>query len=67
MEKTPGSQLLPQALQDSGVAEELHDERGAGAGCRGEGSKDQLDCRLLWDDREARWCISALVPKHFSL
>ena len=54
MEETSGSQLLPQALQDGRVAEELHDERGAGAGRGGEGGEDQLDGRLLWDDRERR-------------
>ncbi len=67
MEETPGSQLLPQALQDGRVAEELHDKGGAGTGCGGEGGKDQLDCRLLWDDRGMRLCISALVPKPFDL
>lgn len=67
VEETPGSQLLSQAFQDGRVAEELHDEWCAGAGRGGEGGKDQLDGRLLWDDREARWCISALVPKPFDL
>lgn len=60
MEEAPGSQLLPEALQDSRVAEELHDEGGAGAGSCGKGSKDQLDGRLLWDDSKAR-CISAFI------
>lgn len=67
MEEAPGSQLLPEALQDSRVAEELHDKGGAGAGSGGKGGKDQLDGRLLWGDREAKWCISALVPKFFGL
>lgn len=51
VEQTPGPQLLPQPFQDSRVAEELHDEGSAGAGRGGEGSKDQLNGRLLWDER----------------
>lgn len=43
MKEAPGSQLLPQALQDSRMAEELHDEGGACTGSGGKGSKDQLD------------------------
>lgn len=43
MEEAPASQLLPEALQNRRVTEELHDEGGAGAGGCGEGRKDQLD------------------------
>ena len=60
-EEAPVPQLLPQALQDSRVAEELHDEGGAGAGGGGKGSKDQFNGRLLRDNGEVGWCISAFV------
>lgn len=36
------------------MAEELHDEGGAGAGRGGEGCEDQLDGGLLWNQRSLR-------------
>lgn len=48
------AQLLPQLLQDAGVFEELHDQRGAGTGRGGIGSKDELQGAILRDKRETR-------------
>lgn len=42
VEDALAAQLLSQLLQDPGVFEELHDQRGAGAGGGGVGSEDEL-------------------------
>ena len=41
------AQLLAQTLQHGRVLQQLHDQRGAGAGGGGEGREDQLDGALL--------------------
>lgn len=40
-------QLFAKLLEDAGMLQELHDERGAGAGRSGIGSKDQLQGAIL--------------------
>lgn len=54
VEDALAAQLLPQLLQDPGVFEELHDQRGAGAGGGGVGGEDELQGAILKDESEAR-------------
>lgn len=48
------AQLFTQLLQDPRVFEELHDQRGAGAGSGGIGGKDELQGTILKDKSKAR-------------
>lgn len=53
VEDALAAQLLPQLLQNPGVLEELHDQRGAGTGGGGVGSKDELQGSILKDKSKA--------------